>query len=45
MQYTIVDDDVEIAPIYRCNGKAQPPTRPRNNHGPCMEHIPTWPEC
>ena len=23
MQYTIVDDDVEAAPIYICNGKAQ----------------------
>ena len=28
MQYTIVDDDVEAAPIYRCNGKASWPTRP-----------------
>ena len=24
MQYTIVDDDVEVAPIYRCNGKVLP---------------------
>ena len=23
MQYTIVDDDVEAAPIYRCDGKAK----------------------
>ena len=37
MQYTIVDDDVETAPIYRCNGKAQPPTRPFKNHGLLME--------
>ena len=28
MQYTFVDDDVEAAPIYRCNGKASQPTRP-----------------
>ena len=28
MWYTIVDDDVEVAPIYRCNGKVLPPTRP-----------------
>ena len=27
MQYAIVDDDVEAAPIYRCNGKALQPTR------------------
>ena len=26
MQYTIVDDDVEVAPIYRCDGKPLPPT-------------------
>ena len=41
MQYTIVDDDVEAAPIYRCNGKAQQPRRPRKYHGLHMEHIPT----
>ena len=28
MQYTIVDDDVEVAPIYRCDGKDSQPTRP-----------------
>ena len=28
MQCTIVDDDVEVAPIYRCNGKILPPMRP-----------------
>ena len=33
MQYTIVDDNVEVAPIYRCNGKAPQPTRPCKNHG------------
>ena len=27
MQYTIVDDNVEDAPIYRCEGKAPKPTR------------------
>ena len=44
MQYTIVDDDVEEAPIYRCNGKASQPTGPHENHGLGMEHIPTWTE-
>ena len=41
MQYTIVDDDVEAAPIYRCDGKASQPVRPHENHGLCMEHMPT----
>ena len=44
MQYTFVDDDVEAAPIYRCNGKASQPTRPCENHGLHMEHIPTQTE-
>ena len=44
MQYTIVDDDVEAAPIYRCDGKASQPTRPYKNHGLHIEHIPTWME-
>ena len=44
MQYTIVDDDVEVAPIYRCNGKDPQPTRPHENHGLAIEHLPTWPE-
>ena len=44
MQYTIMDDDVEAAPIYRCGGKAQQPTRPHENHGLHLEHIPTWME-
>ena len=39
MQYTVVDDDVEAAPIYRCNGKALQPTRPCENHGLHIEHI------
>ena len=44
MQYTIVDDNVEAAPIYRCDGKAPQPTRPRKNHGLATEHLPTWME-
>ena len=40
MQYTIVDDDVEPAPIYRCNGKA----RPCENHDLHIEWEPTWTE-
>ena len=42
MQYTIVDDNVEDAPIYRCEGKAPKPTRPRKNHGLAIVHLPTW---
>ena len=44
MQYTIVDDDVEVTPIYRCNGKALPPTRPHENLGLAIEYLPTWME-
>ena len=44
MQYTIVDDNVEVAPIYRCEGKATKPTRPCENHGLAIEHLPTWSE-
>ena len=44
MQYTIVDDNVEVAPIYRCKGKATKPTRPCKNHGLAIEHLPTWSE-
>ena len=45
MQYTIVDDDVEAAPIYRCNGKArQPIVRPHKNHDLHIEWEPTWME-
>ena len=44
MQYTIVDDDVEATPIYRCDGMASQPTRPQKNHGLHMENIPTWME-
>ena len=42
MQYTIVDDDVAGAPIYRCNGKDPQPTRPCENHGLAIEYLPTW---
>ena len=44
MQYTIVDDNVEVAPIYRCDGKESQPTRPQENHGLAIECLPTWPE-
>ena len=44
MQYTIVDDNVEEAPIYRHNGKESQPTRPHKNHGLAIECLPTWPE-
>ena len=44
MQYTIADDNVEAAPIYRCNGKAIQPTRPCKNHGLAIDHLPTWME-
>ena len=43
-QYTIVDDNVEVAPIYRCEGKATKPTRLHENHGLAIEHLPTWSE-
>ena len=44
MQYTIVDDNVEVAPTYRCDGKVPQPTRPHGNHGLAIEHLPTWRE-
>ena len=44
MQYTIVDDNVEVAPVYRCDGKAAQPTRPHKNHGLAIECLPTWTE-
>ena len=44
MQYTIVDDNVEVAPIYRCEGKATKPTKPCENHGLAIEHLPTQSE-
>ena len=42
MQYTIVDDNVEVAPIYRCDGKVAQPMRPHKNHGLAIECLPTW---
>ena len=42
MLYTIVDDNVEAAPIYRCDGKTTQPTRPCKNHGLVIEHLSTW---
>ena len=44
MRYTIVDDDVEVAPIYRHDGKDPQPTRPHGNHDLAIEHLPTQPE-
>ena len=44
MQYTIVDDDVEAAPIYRCEHEASQPARPHKNHGLHIQHIPTQTE-
>ena len=44
MQYTIVDDGVEVAPIYRHDGKDPQPTRPHENHRLAIEHLATWPE-
>ena len=43
MWYTIMDDNVEAAPIYRCDGKVPQPTRPHENHGLAIEHLPTQP--
>ena len=41
MQYTIVDDNVDAKPIYRCDGKAgQPIVRPCENHDLYMEWEP-----
>ena len=40
-----MDDNVEAAPIYRCNSKAgQPIVRPHENHDLCIEWEPTWTE-
>ena len=44
MQYTIMEDDVEEAPICRCDGKTSQPITPHENHGLHIEHIPTWTE-
>ena len=40
-----MDDDIEAAPIYRCDGKAgQPIIRPYENHDLHMKWEPTWME-
>ena len=44
MQYTIVDNDVEVARMYRCDGKDPQPTILHENHGLAIECLPTWPE-
>ena len=45
LQHTIVDDDVEAAPIYRGNGTAgQPVIRPHENHDLHMKWETTWME-
>ena len=44
IQYMIVNDDVEVAPINRCDGKDSQPARPCENHGLAIEHLPTWME-
>ena len=45
MQYTIGDDNVEAAFIYRCDSNAgQPIVRPHKNHDMHIEHEPTWTE-
>ena len=43
-QYTIVNDDGEAAPFYRCDGKVLLPTRPHKNHVLAIQHLPTWME-
>ena len=45
MWYTIVDDNVEAAPIYRCNSRTtQPIVRPHKNHDLHIEQEPTQTE-
>ena len=41
MQHKIVDDNVDVAPIYRYDGKEPQPTRPHETHGLAIEHLPT----
>ena len=41
MQYTIVDDNLEVAPIYKCDGKVPQPTRHHENHRLAIDHLPT----
>ena len=44
-QYVIVDDNVEVAPIYRCTGKVEEPRRPHKNHDLHTEWEAARPEC
>ena len=39
-----MDDNVEEAPIYRFDGKVPQPTRPSENHGLAIEHLPIEPD-
>ena len=34
-QHVIVDDDLEVAPIYRCGGKVEKPVRPPTGFMTC----------
>ena len=36
--------DVEVTPFYRHDGKNSQPTRPCENHGLAIEHLPAWME-
>ena len=40
----IADDDVEVAPIYRCIGKIEKPIRPCRNLDLCIEQEAERPE-
>ena len=44
MQYTSVDDDVEVVPFCSCESKAKQPKRPCENHDLHIEQGPTWTE-
>ena len=45
MWHTIAEEDVEVTPIHRCDGRAgQPLIRPHENHDLCMKWEPTWME-
>ena len=37
LRHAIVDDNVEVAPIYRCRGRVEEPRRPHKNHNICTE--------
>ena len=44
LQHAIVDDDVEVAPIYRCGSMVDKPRRPCKNHDLHIEHEAARPE-